>query len=171
MRFALFTLEEPPHFNRNTMGSRVHAERAASRGELPDRALVFDSIGYFDSADGTQRYPVFWHSLAFGERGDFLAFIADDASGALLREGVGAYRANARVRSEGVVLSRRSRGASWSDHASFWAHDVPALLVTDTAAFRDPHYHEATDDGRQIDFVALARVAAAMEPVLRRLAR
>jgi hypothetical protein len=58
-------------------------------------------------------------------------------------------------------------GASWSDHASFWMHDVPAILVTDTAAFRDPNYHRATDDGSQVDPLALARLTLGLERVLR----
>ena len=56
------------------------------------------------------------------------------------------------------MLSRRTQGAGWSDHESFWLQGVPAILVTDTAAFRDARYHTPRDDGSQIDYVALARV-------------
>ncbi|MCZ7679730.1 MAG: M28 family peptidase [Sandaracinaceae bacterium] len=167
VRIALFPNEEPPHFARPSMGSRVYAARAADRGELPEGAIILDSVGYYADAPGSQRFGVFWHSIVFGDRGDFVAFVSDARSEPLLRRSIEAFRREARVRSEGAVLSPRSRGASWSDHASFWAHGVPALLVTDTAAFRDPSYHQPTDDGHQIDYVALARVTVALEAAIR----
>ncbi|HJL20094.1 MAG TPA: M28 family peptidase [Sandaracinaceae bacterium LLY-WYZ-13_1] len=167
IRFVAFVNEEPPHFGRPTMGSRVFARRAAARGELPRAVIVLDSVGYFSDRAGSQRFATFWQELAFGDRGDFLAFVANQASEALLRDAIGGFRRVARIRSEGAVMNARSLGAAWSDHASFWAHGVPAILVTDTAAFRDPHYHQPTDDGRQIDFVALARVTRGLEAAIR----
>lgn len=170
VRIALFPNEEPPHFSRPSMGSRVYAERAAERGALPEGAIVLDSVGYYAAAPGSQRFGVFWHSLVFGDRGDFVAFVSDARSEPLLRRSLEGFRRGARIRSEGAVLSPRSRGASWSDHASFWAHGVPAILVTDTAAFRDPSYHQPTDDGHQIDYLALARVTVALEAAIRAVA-
>ncbi len=170
VRIALFPNEEPPHFARRTMGSRVYAARAAERSELPEAAIILDSVGYYSDAAGSQRFGVLWHSLVFGDRGDFVAFVSDARSEPLLRRSVEGFRRGARIRSEGAVLSPRSRGASWSDHASFWAHGVPAILVTDTAAFRDPSYHQPTDDGHQIDYLALARVTVALEAALRAVA-
>lgn len=39
-----------------------------------------------------------------------------------------------------------------SDHAPFWKSQLPALMWTDTAEFRNPHYHRATDTVETIDF-------------------
>lgn len=171
IRLVAFVNEEPPHFGTPRMGSRVYARDAAARGELPRRVVVLDSLGCYRSSDGSQRYATFAQELAFGDRGEFVAFVSDERSEVLLRQTLEGFRAVARIPSEGAVLSARSPGAAWSDHASFWSHGVPAILVTDTAAFRDPHYHEPTDDGAQVDFVALARVTLGLEAALRALAR
>lgn len=169
VRYALFVNEEPPRFRTAGMGSRVLAARLAREGRLPDAMIALDSLGHYSAEEGTQRYATFAQSLAFGTRGDYVAFVGDDASEALLRRSVGAFRAVARIPSEGAVLSRRTQGAGWSDHESFWLQGVPAILVTDTAAFRDARYHTPRDDGSQIDYVALARVVDGLEAVVRSL--
>lgn len=167
VRLVAFVNEEPPHFGRPTMGSRVYADALAAAGELPDAMIALDSVGRYDARPGTQRYASPVHSLRFGDAGDYVALIGDDLSEDWLRRVVARFRDGARIRSEGAVVSRSMLGATWSDHASFWRHDVPAILITDTAAFRDPHYHRASDDGSQIDAIALARVTLGLERVLR----
>ncbi len=166
VRLVAFVNEEPPHFGRSTMGSRVFADALAARGELPEAVIVLDSVGYYDARENTQRYASPVHSLWFGTAGDFVAFIGDDLSEPLLRASIGRFREGARIRSEGAVVSRSMLGASWSDHASFWRHGVPAILVTDTAAFRDPRYHHGNDDGAQVDGLALARITIGLSRVL-----
>ncbi len=166
MRLVAFVNEEPPHFGHETMGSRVFAEHLEATGTLPRRVVVLDSVGFYTPRPHTQRFASPIHSWRFGDTGDFVAFIGDELSEALLRHAVARFRDGARIRAEGAVVSRSLMGASWSDHASFWAHGVPAILVTDTAAFRDPRYHHESDDGSQVDPVALARVTLGLARVL-----
>jgi Zn-dependent M28 family amino/carboxypeptidase len=59
----------------------------------------------------------------------------------------------------------------WSDHASFWEQGYPALMVTDTAPYRYPHYHRASDTPDKVDYERLARVVSGLEQMLRELAR
>ena len=167
VRLVAFVNEEPPHFRQESMGSRVYAARAAAGGDLPRAAIVFDSLGYYDEEMGSQRFPSAALAFAFPETGDFVAFVGDDASDELLRRSIGRFRAAAAFPSEGAALSRRTMGAAWSDHASFWDHGVPAILVSDTAAFRDPSYHDASDDGSNVDELALARVTLGLLEVIR----
>lgn len=167
IRLALFTNEEPPHFDTETMGSRAFAAHLAERGELPRAAIVLDSVGFYTEAPHSQRYASAAMAWRFGDTGRFLAFVSDDLSEPLLRDVLGSFRDGARLATEAAVLSRGAYAARWSDHASFWRHDVPAILVTDTAAFRDDRYHTDADDGAQVDPVALARVALGLERALR----
>jgi Zn-dependent M28 family amino/carboxypeptidase len=60
-------------------------------------------------------------------------------------------------------------GVGWSDHWAFWQEGYPALMVTDTAPFRYPHYHTAADTPDKIDYERLARVVAGLERSIRKL--
>lgn len=168
IQFVAFVNEEPPYFGRDTMGSRVYADHLASEHSLPHAVVVLDSLGYYTNAPRSQRYASAWHQWRFGDVGDYVALVANRRSEALLRRVIGDFRRSARIASHGAVVSESTLGASWSDHASFWRHDVAAILITDTAAFRDPHYHQGTDTGAQVNPLALARITIGLEAALRR---
>jgi hypothetical protein len=44
---------------------------------------------------------------------------------------------------------------------------MPALMVTDTAPFRYPHYHSLADTPDKIDYDRLARLVAGLERTIR----
>ncbi len=170
LRFVAFANEEPPFFETEAMGSRVHARRAHERGETLVAMLALETLGCYSDADGSQRYPMPALALAYPSRGDFVAFVGDLGSRALVRECVGAFRANARFPSEGAALPAWIPGVDWSDHASFRPYGVPAAMVTDTAVFRDPNYHRRTDVPERLDYERFARVVRGLEHVVDRLA-
>ena len=62
-------------------------------------------------------------------------------------------------------------GVGWSDQWAFWQNGYPGIMVTDTAPFRYPHYHEPTDTPDKVDYERLARVVAGLEPVVAKIAR
>ncbi|MBK7875257.1 MAG: M20/M25/M40 family metallo-hydrolase [Planctomycetes bacterium] len=170
LRFVAFANEEPPYFETEAMGSRVHARRASERGDRIVAMLALETLGCYSDAEGSQRYPIQLLALAYPSRGDFVAFVGNLGSRALVRECVGAFRAAASFPSEGAALPEPIPGVGWSDHASFWPYDVPAVMVTDTAVFRDPHYHERSDTPEKLDYERFARVVLGLEPVLTGLA-
>jgi Zn-dependent M28 family amino/carboxypeptidase len=163
IRIVLFANEEPPYFQTDAMGSLRHAAGGKARGESVRAMLSLETMGYFSDAEGSQRYPAPVLGLAYPERGDFIAFVDNRASRGLLRETLGALRAHATIPSEGAALPEGLPGAGWSDHWSFWQHGYPALMVTDTAPFRDPSYHRAGDVIGNLDFERLARVVSGLE--------
>ena len=61
-------------------------------------------------------------------------------------------------------------GVGFSDHWSFWEHGYDAIMVTDTAFFRNPHYHMPTDRLETLDLDALTRVTSGLAHVVRELA-
>ena len=168
LRMVLFTNEEPPFFKTAKMGSQVHVKRTAERGDAIVGMLSLETMGRFDDAPGSQRYPKPL-SAFYPERGDFIAFVGDYGSRAPVRHTIGLFRHEARVPSEGAALPRTVPGVDWSDHASFWALGVPALMITDTAPFRSEHYHTENDTLEEVDFDRLAETVRALEPVIARL--
>ena len=167
-RLVLFVNEEPPFFKTGQMGSRVHAERARAAGERIVAMYSLETIGYYSDSPGSQRYP-----LPFGwfypDRGNFLAFVANLASRALVRQTIAAFRAEVQFPSEGVAAPGWIPGVDWSDQWSFWREGYPALLVTDTAPYRYPHYHTAEDTPDKVDYERLARVVRGLDRTFRAL--
>ena len=103
--------------------------------------------------------------------GNFLAFVANLGSRGLLQEALASFRRNAEFPSEGVAAPAFIPGVDWSDHWSFWQESYPALMVTDTAPYRYPHYHTLQDTPDKLDYERLARVVKGLHGMLRDLAR
>ena len=165
VRLVAFVNEEPPFFGTERMGSRVHARGCTERGERVVAMLSLECLGRFSDEPGSQRYPdgVGW---LFPDRGDFVGFVGDLSSRALLRRAVGAFREGVDFPSVGAALPAGIPGVGWSDHASFWAEGVPALMVTDTALFRDEQYHRPGDLPERLDYERLSRVVDGLDAVL-----
>jgi len=169
LRFILFANEEPPFFKNPGMGSRTSAANARRRGDRITAMLAVETIGFYSDAPDSQHYP--WPiGLLYPSRGNFLGFVGDLGSRQLVRESIRAFRSSANFPSQGAALPATFPGIDWSDHWSFRQEHYPAIMVTDTALYRDPNYHRSTDTTDHIDYDALARVTAGLEAVVRRLA-
>ncbi len=166
IRLAFFVNEEPPYFQSTKMGSRIYADDLLALGEPVAAMFSLETIGYYAERPGSQRYP-FPLGLFYPGRGDFLAFVGNLASRDLLHTAIAAFRHEARFPSEGVAAPAFIPGVDWSDQWSFWRRGVPALMLTDTAPYRYPHYHLESDTPDKLDYERLARVVAGMERMFR----
>lgn len=170
LRLVLFANEEPPHFWTEEMGSLVHARSCKKRAEEVTAMISLETMGHFTSAPKSQNYP-FPFGLFYPSRGNFIAFVGNVSSRALVADSVRAFRRSVRFPSEGGAFPSGFPGVGWSDHWAFWQEGYPALMVTDTAPFRDEHYHDPSDVGHQVDFGKLSVVAQGIEAVVRELTR
>ncbi len=170
LRFVAFVNEEPPFFYTQRMGSQVYAAAARRRGDDIRAMLALETIGYYRDTPGSQRYPP-----VFGwfhpDRGNFIAFVSNFASRPLLAQAVAAFRAASDFPLEHTASFWWVPGVGWSDHLAFWRHDYPALMVTDTALYRYPHYHSTEDTPEKLDYASLARVVRGLLAVVTALAQ
>lgn len=155
VRLVAFVNEEPPWFQTAEMGSTVYAARARAQGDQIDGMLSLETIGYYSEAPGSQRYPAPLDRL-FPDTGHFLGAVSDLPSAPLLRRFTRAFRAASPLPLVGAPSPAHLPGVGWSDHWSFWRHGYRALMLTDTAPFRYPHYHQPTDTPDRIDYIRLA---------------
>jgi Zn-dependent M28 family amino/carboxypeptidase len=169
LRFTFYVNEEEPHFQSETMGSLQSATRSRQSGERIAAMLSLETLGYFSAEPGSQRYP-FPLSWFYPARGDFVAFVGNLASAALLRRSIATFRAHEAFPSEGGCLPERLPGVGWSDHWAYWQRGYPAIMVTDTALFRYPHYHTQRDTADALDYERLARVVRGLSAVVTELA-
>lgn len=177
VRLVWFTNEEPPHFKGDNMGSVRYARLTNQRAnEWVIGMLSLETMGYYRDEAGSQTYPHRLMKLFYPDAGNFIAFVANWRSRQLVRDSVAAFRRSTLFPSAGLALPDDSAALhhiadplSYSDHWSFWQHNIPALMVTDTAFMRDPNYHTAEDTPDKIDYERLARVTHGLLAVVEAL--
>lgn len=169
-RFVAFANEEMPYFQSGEMGSHAWAARAKAGGERVSAMISLEMLGYYRDEPGSQQYPapLGWF---YPDRGNFIGFVGDLGALSLVRKAIGAFRTHAKFPSEGLAAPAAIPGVSWSDHWSFREHGFPAIMVTDTAFYRYPHYHLPTDTPDKLDYLRMARVTPGLAAVIRELAR
>ena len=170
IRFVLFVNEEPPYFMTEAMGSLRYARALAQRRERVVAMYSLETIGFYSSKPGSQHYPAPF-GLLYPDRGDFIAFVGMLGSRQLLQETIRSFRAHTAFPSIGGVAPGFVPGIAWSDHWAFAEQGFQALMITDTAPFRYPHYHQPSDTPDKVDSEKLARVVKGIERVIRDLVR
>jgi Zn-dependent M28 family amino/carboxypeptidase len=169
IRFVAFVNEEPPFFATEAMGSWRYAKRCVSRGEKVSAMLSLETIGCYSDEPASQHYP-FPFGLFYPTRGNFIGFVGNLRSGALVRRVVQSFRRYADFPSEALAAPGWMTGIGWSDHWAFWKAGYPAAMVTDTALFRYAEYHTAADTRAVVDVERMARVVHGLAGVIRDLA-
>ena len=166
VRFVAFTLEEPPFFRSRHMGSRVFARSLKAKEEQVDAMISLEMLGYFSNKEGSQSFPLFWLRWMFPTRGNFITVVSNSASTWLQDTVQDALQANMTLPVETFTGPWWLPGVDLSDHGSFWKEGYPAVMLTDTAFYRNPHYHEATDVPETLDYGAMAELVQGMSGVV-----
>jgi hypothetical protein len=169
IRLVLFVNEEPPYFQTPDMGSYRYAKLLAERRESVIGMISLETLGCFLDYPGSQKYPPPL-GLLYPSKGDFVAFVAMTGSRDLMQSLIGSFRRHTQFPSVGGVAPGFVPGIGWSDHWSFEQFRYPAVMITDTALFRYPHYHRTTDTPDKVDVDKLARITHGMERVIREMA-
>jgi hypothetical protein len=170
IRLALFVNEEPPYFKTDSMGSLRYARALAERRERVIAMYSLETLGYYSSEPGSQKYP-FPFGLLYPNRGDFVAIVGTVSSRPLVWRTIRSFRSHTKFPTIGGVAPGFVPGIDWSDHWAFGQLGFQAAMVTDTALFRYPHYHLGGDTPDKVDTGMLARAVKGVERVVRDLAQ
>src|SRR5882672_5643381 len=168
VRLVFYVNEELPWFATDNMGSYVHAKGLDREGKEVAAMVSLETIGWYSENFDSQRYP-FPFSLFYPSKGNFVGFVANLRSRSLMHRVVGTFRRTVAFPSEGVAAPESIPGIGWSDQWAYWKFGWPALMVTDTAPFRYPHYHTLRDTPDKLSYERLARVVKGLEGVVRDL--
>lgn len=160
--FAAFSTEEPPSFNSGRMGSRVFVNSLEDMGLTVEAALILEMVGYYSDKPGSQKIPVLLKPLRFPDRGSFIAVVGNGISRSLVKEvagdimesGCGLPVESIAVPGSGLLLPE----VRLSDNASFWDAGIPAVMITDTSFFRNPHYHSQADRPETLDYEKMSQL-------------
>ncbi len=158
VELVAYTLEEGQHFRTQRMGSAVHARSLQNDG-VPVRAMFsLEMLGYFTDAPNSQRYPHPIMELFYPSRGNFIAVVGKLDQPLLVRRVKAAMRQASRLPVHSINAPRAVPGIDFSDHRNYWAAGYDAVMITDTAFYRNPHYHTARDTPDTLDYHRMAMV-------------
>jgi len=157
VELVAWTLEEPPNFRTERMGSAVHAAGLAAAGARVRLAVSVEMIGAFSDAKDSQTYPAFLGPF-YPSTASFVAVAGRWGQGAAISKVARAMRLGSPLPVETLSAPSWVTGVDFSDHRSFWAHGFQAVMVTDTSFYRNPRYHTAADRPETLDYARMAEV-------------
>jgi Peptidase family M28 len=169
-RMVAFTTEEPPAFHTHHQGSRVFARQARRQKQRIDGVVNLEMLGYFKDVPRSQHYPFPARLFGYPDRGNFVGVVGNWRSRRLARDVVTAMRTNTALPVHKLIVPERGFllfFSRLSDHSSFWDHGYPAVMLTDTAFLRNPHYHGPSDSPDTLDFASMVQVVRSLLNCLR----
>ncbi|MGH8551156.1 MAG: M28 family peptidase [Methylococcales bacterium] len=170
LRFVAFVNEEPPFFYWNKMGSAVYAKAARGRGDRIRFMVSLEMLGYYSDTPGSQRYPPLFKYF-YPDRGNFISFVANLRSRAVMHEAARAFRAGSAFPIQHVATFSWIPGVAWSDQLCFWRQGYRAFMVTDTAFYRYRYYHTPEDTADKLCYEPFTRCCDGLVRCFGRLTR
>ncbi|UCD35265.1 MAG: M28 family peptidase [Nitrospiraceae bacterium] len=171
VHFVAFTLEEPPLFRSRSMGSYVYA-RSLSQGEARVEGMIgLEMIGYFSDEPGSQYFPLPFMRWIYPEQGNFITLVSNLRSRGFLNRVKKGFQKGTALPVESLSSVSFVPGVDFSDHRSFWKFGYDALMVTDTAFYRNPQYHGAGDVPEILDFERMTEVVLGLKAAVEEIAR
>jgi len=158
VELVAYSLEEMPYFKTEHMGSAHHARALRASGRAVEVMISLEMIGYFSDEPSSQTYPLPGLSLVYPSHGNFIAIVGRTNEWRETRRLKAAMRGASPLPVHSINTLVAIPGFDLSDHQSFWNEGFPAVMVTDTAFFRNPHYHARTDTFDTLDYVRLGNV-------------
>jgi hypothetical protein len=153
-----YSLEEPPYFRSQFMGSYIHARSLALEKVKVYGMISLEMIGYFSDDKHSQTYPAGFLSLVYGNKGNYITLVRKFGSGTFVRKFSRAFRSMKMIRTKTFTGPRSLAGVDFSDHLNYWIFGYSALMITDTSFYRNPNYHGRNDTMETLDLNRMAKV-------------
>jgi Zn-dependent M28 family amino/carboxypeptidase len=169
VELVAYTLEEPPFFTTPQMGSAVHAA-SLRRQQIRVRAMLsLEMIGYFSDAPNSQLFPHPVLKALYPSTGNFIAVIGKLAQPMLSPRVARAMRRGSVLPVRVLVAPPALPGIDFSDHRSYWQAGYGAVMITDTAFYRNPNYHTPRDRPETLDYRRMASVVQSVQAAVHAL--
>lgn len=139
VELVAFALEEPPWFRTRSMGSFVHADGLRREGVRVRAMLALEMIGFFRDQPGSQAYPAPALGLFYPSEGNFIAVVGCLGQAGLVRAVKRAMAGSTDLPVRSINAPRFVPGVDFSDHINYWDAGFEAVMITDTAFFRNPN--------------------------------
>jgi Zn-dependent M28 family amino/carboxypeptidase len=156
VELVAYSLEEPPFFATEQMGSYVHAKSLKDKDVKVSLMISLEMIGYFSDEPNSQKFPVSLLSLFYPNQGNFAVIVGDFTNVFTTRNLKFAMNGDVAVYSANVPTL--VNGVDFSDHRNYWNFGYNAVMITDTAFYRNFNYHTKNDTAEKLDYVRMAKI-------------
>lgn len=169
IELVAYTLEEPPYFRTEYMGSYRHAEKISKESQIVHGMISLEMIGYFSGEPNSQNHPNKMLKLIYPSTGNFIALVGSldqmDFTKKIKLQMKGAT--NLPVYS--INAPKSLPGIDYSDHLNYWNFGINAVMISDTAFYRNSEYHELGDTSDRLDYDKMSKVVVAVYETIKSL--
>lgn len=156
--FVAFSLEEPPFFRSKNMGSYVHAKSLYDNGIELKGMICLEMIGYFNDNPRSQNFPLGLFKLFYGNKGDFITVVQKPDNGKFGKQVKKLMKKEGIIKTKSFTSPAFLPGVDFSDHRNYWKFGYSAVMITNTAFFRNQNYHQTSDKLETLDIRRMALV-------------
>lgn len=164
--FVAYSLEEPPFFATDQMGSAIHARSLYDNNVKVEAMICLEMIGYFSDKAGSQGFPNSELSKLYPNTGNFILVVGKNGQEQFTQKVKGLMMKNCEVDVQSITLEETNYLGGLSDHRNYWQYGYNAVMINDTSFLRNPHYHQNTDTIDTLDFSKMAEVVKGVFGVL-----
>ena len=167
VQIVAYTLEEPPAFGTEKMGSFIHAKRLKEKNVKVKVAIVLDMIGFYSDEENSQAYPAPLMDLYYPKQANFISVVSNFTNILEVREAKNILKETSNLPVYSINAPAMIPGIDFSDHRNYWKFDYPALMISDTAFYRSNNYHTENDKPDTLDYEKMAKVLEGVFEIVR----
>ena len=153
-----YSLEEPPYFKTEYMGSYIHAKSLVDNKIDVFGMVSLEMIGYFKDEKKSQNYPIKFLSIFYGSRGNYITLVNKFGSGKFSHKFCRKFKSFKLLRTKKFTGPESLQGVDFSDQLNYWKFGFSALMITDTSFYRNQNYHTRLDTMEKLDLNRMAKV-------------
>ncbi|HEY8400604.1 MAG TPA: M28 family peptidase [Cytophagaceae bacterium] len=158
IELVAYTLEEPPYFRTSLMGSAVHAQKLTESQTTVLGMICLEMIGYYSDQKSSQDFPISFLKLFYPSTGNFITVVGKLGEGKMVKKVKRKMIEGADIPVESITAPASIPGIDFSDHQNYWKYNIPAVMITNTAFYRNKNYHMPTDTIDTLNFTKMAEV-------------
>ena len=153
-----YTLEEPPLFKSDYMGSCMHAKYLKDNN-IPVKGMIcLEMIGYYNDKPKSQSYPIGLLSWFYGNKGNFITVVQKWGNGKFGNQLLKLMKKNQFLPTKSFKGPKFLAGIDFSDQLNYWNYGYSAVMITNSSFYRNKNYHQKTDKIETLDIKRMALV-------------
>jgi hypothetical protein len=133
--------------------------------------IALEMIGYFSSAPGSQSYPVPALKIFYPNKGNFIAIVGRLDQRKTVKKIKGFMKGATDLPVYSVNAPTIVSGIDFSDHRNYWKYGYDAVMITDTAFYRNQQYHERGDTAERLNYELMGKAVIQVFEAIKGLAK